>query len=121
MNLIDPGASLETIEVTMEDLLAYKAEGFGWGQIKHAKALSELDNDFDGSLEGALIALGELGWGELKKEIEYSGPPPWAKGGGKSVEELQDMGDEGKKFDGDNEGPPYGKAKGHNKNKDKGK
>jgi hypothetical protein len=62
-----------------------------------------------------------LGWGELKKEIEYSGPPPWAKGGGKSVEELQDMGDEGKKFDGDNEGPPYGKAKGHNKNKDKGK
>ena len=153
MSLIDPGASLETIEASMEDLLAYKAAGFGWGQVKHAvnystdevpistilnewrsgedaagwgqikqaKALYESDIGFEGSFEDALNSLRELDWGELKKELGYSGPPPWAKGGGKSGEDLQEAGSVGKKFDGDSDGPPYGKAKGHGKNKNNGK
>ena len=37
------------------------------------------------------------------------------------MQKYQETGDEGKEFDGDNVGPPYGKAKGHGKNKDKGK
>jgi hypothetical protein len=153
MKLIDPGADLETVEATMEELLAYKAAGFGWGQVKHAvnyssdevtistileewrsgedpvgwgqikqaKALSESDIGYKGSFEEAVQALKDLGWGELKKEFGYTGPPPWAKGGGKGVEDLQETSGEGEEIDGDNGGPPYGKAKGHGKNKGKGK
>ncbi|GMQ77749.1 MAG: hypothetical protein BMS9Abin02_0238 [Anaerolineae bacterium] len=153
LNMIDPMPSPETFETAMEELLAYKADGFGWGQVKHAvnyssdgvpistilnewrsgedpvgwgqikqaKALSESDIGYEGSYEDTVNALKELGWGELKTELGYTGPPPWAKGGGKHMEDLQETGDEGKDFDGANGGPPYGKAKGHGKNKDKGK
>jgi len=152
-NMIEPTLLPETFEATMEDLLAYKAADYGWGEIKHAvnystdedsmkyildelrggedpvgwgeikkaSALVEYE-EFTGTFEEAIAALSDsgIGWGELKKEIGLSGPPPWAKGGsgGDKFIPKEDGGDS---LEGNNGGPPYGKAKGHSKNKDKGK
>ncbi len=154
-NMIEPTPLPETFEATIEDLLAYKAADFGWGEIKHAvnystdevsisfildelrggenpvgwgeikkaSALAELES-FDGTFQEALDALSELEWGELKKQLGYSGRPPWAKGGGNGFgagNNFIPKDDDGESLEGSDNGPPYGKAKGHGKNKDKGK
>lgn len=114
----------ESVVAATDLLETYRTgeEKVGWGNLKKAKALVESEL-YDGTLDKALTDLETMGWDELKPD-DFTGPPPWSNGKGSDSDvdstEQTNQGkpdNPGKGNKNSDNGPPYGKANGQNKEK----
>lgn len=65
-------------DANMNDMLAIKQSGLGWGQVSHAHALANAGLGL--SFSDAVARLqGDPGWDDVRAELGLpDGPPPWA-------------------------------------------
>ena len=75
----------------IDEMLAYRQQEIGWGQIRHAQAIAA-------AAEGGGLTMDEIiamyqegkGWGDIRAELGLDpGPPPWAGGGKDKAEKGQ--------------------------------